>query len=50
MDLESRKRWVEYSQAKDHMLAHTDRKQAPWFIIDADNKKRARLNCIAHLL
>jgi polyphosphate kinase len=50
MDLEARKRWVEYSKAKDVMLEHTDRKKAPWFIIDADNKKRARLNCIAHLL
>ncbi len=50
MDLEARKRWVEYSKAKDVMLAYTDRKKAPWFIIDADDKKRARLNCIAHLL
>jgi polyphosphate kinase 2 len=50
MDLEARKHWVEYSKAKDVMLEHTDRKKAPWFIIDADNKKRARLNCIAHLL
>src|SRR5580692_384874 len=50
MDLEARKHWVEYSKAKDVMLEYTDRKKAPWFIIDADNKKRARLNCIAHLL
>jgi polyphosphate kinase 2 len=50
MDLESRKHWVEYSQAKDVMLKYTDRKITPWFIINADNKKRARLNCIAHLL
>jgi polyphosphate kinase len=50
MDLESRKYWVEYSRAKDLMLKHTDRKKTPWFIIDADDKKRARLNCIAHLL
>jgi polyphosphate kinase len=50
MDLEARKHWVEYSKAKDVMLEHTDRKKAPWFVIDADNKKRARLNCIAHLL
>jgi polyphosphate kinase 2 len=50
MDLESRKHWVEYSKAKDEMLKHTDRKNAPWFIINSDNKKRARLNCIAHLL
>lgn len=50
MDLESRRRWVDYSRAKDVMLEHTDHKMAPWNIIDADNKKRARLNCIAHLL
>jgi polyphosphate kinase 2 len=50
MDLESRKYWVEYSRAKDVMLKHTDRRIAPWFIVNADNKKRARLNCIAHLL
>ncbi|TVR93725.1 MAG: polyphosphate kinase 2 [Spirochaetaceae bacterium] len=50
MDLESRKRWVEYSRAKDKMLAHTDIKQAPWFVVDADVKKHARLNCIQHLL
>jgi polyphosphate kinase 2 len=50
MDLESRERWVEYSRAKDVMLAHTDEKHAPWFIVDANDKKRARLNCIAHLL
>ena len=50
MDLEARKHWVEYSMAKDVMLKHTDRKIAPWFIVNADNKKRARLNCIAHLL
>jgi polyphosphate kinase 2 len=50
MDLEARKYWVEYSRAKDAMLQHTDRKQTPWYIVNADNKKRARLNCIAHLL
>jgi polyphosphate kinase len=50
MDLESRERWVEYSKAKDRMLKHTDSKHAPWFIVDADDKKSARLNCIAHLL
>ncbi|MDZ5649084.1 polyphosphate kinase 2 [Nitrospirillum sp. BR 11828] len=50
MDLESRGRWVEYSKAKDVMLAHTDHAHAPWYIVDADNKKKARLNCIAHLL
>src|SRR3984893_2885820 len=50
MDLEARKHWVEYSQAKDIMLEHTDKKATPWHIVDADSKKRARLNCIAHLL
>ena len=50
MDLESRKRWVEYSRAKDVMFAHTDIKQAPWYVVDGDNKKRARLNVISHLL
>jgi polyphosphate kinase len=50
MDLESRERWVEYSRAKDVMLKHTDRPRTPWYIVDADNKKKARLNCIAHLL
>lgn len=50
MDLESRKRWVEYSRAKDEMFAHTDIKQAPWYVVDADIKKHARLNCIRHLL
>ena len=50
MDLESRKRWVEYSKAKDEMLSHTDREKTPWYVVNADNKKKARLNCIAHLL
>ena len=50
MDLESRSRWVEYSRAKDEMFAHTDIKQAPWYVVNADNKKCARLNCIHHLL
>ena len=50
MDLESRRRWVEYSKAKDDMFAHTDIKQAPWFVVDADDKKKARLNTISHLL
>jgi polyphosphate kinase 2 len=50
MDMESRKRWVEYSKAKDVMFAHTDRKKTPWYVVNADDKKRARLNCIAHLL
>jgi polyphosphate kinase 2 len=50
MDLESRSRWVEYSKAKDEMFAHTDIKQAPWYVVNADDKKRARLNLISHLL
>ena len=50
MDLESRRRWVEYSKAKDEMFAHTDIKQAAWYVVDADDKKRARLNCMRHLL
>ncbi len=50
MDLESRKRWVEYSKAKDEMFAYTDIKQAPWYVVNADDKKRARLNTIHHLL
>lgn len=50
MDLESRKRWVEYSKAKDDMFAHTDIKQAPWYVVNSDIKKHARLNCISHLL
>jgi polyphosphate kinase len=50
MDLESRARWLDYSVAKDDMFAHTDIKQAPWWVVDADVKRHARLNCIAHLL
>jgi polyphosphate kinase 2 len=50
MDLKSREKWVEYSKAKDVMFAHTDIKQAPWYVVNADNKKSARLNCINHLL
>lgn len=50
MDLESRTRWVEYSKAKDAMFAATDIKQAPWYVVNADDKKRARLNVIHHLL
>lgn len=50
MDLESRSRWVEYSMAKDTMFAHTDIKQAPWYVVDGDVKKRARLNVMSHLL
>ena len=50
MDLQSRARWVEYSKAKDEMFAHTDIKQAPWVVVNADNKLCARLNCMRHLL
>jgi polyphosphate kinase len=50
MDLKSRELWVEYSRAKDEMFNHTDIKQAPWYVVPADDKRRARLNCIAHLL
>ena len=50
MDMESRRRWQDYSRAKDEMMAYTDIKQSPWYCVHADNKKRARLNCIRHLL
>jgi len=50
MDLESRARWVDYSRAKDAMLAVRDTDEAPWWVVTADNKKRARLNCMTHLL
>lgn len=50
MDLKSREKWVDYSKAKDRMFAVTDTKQCPWYVVHADDKKRARLNCIAHLL
>ena len=50
MDLQSRAKWVEYSRAKDDMFAHTDIKQAPWYVVKSDNKRLARLNCIRHLL
>jgi len=50
IDLESRRRWAEYSRAKDEMFAVTDIKQAPWYVVNAENKKCARLNVIRHLL
>lgn len=50
MDIKSRELYLEYSKAKDEMFAYTDTKISPWFMVDADNKKRARLNCIHHLL
>jgi polyphosphate kinase 2 len=50
MDIESRNKWVEYSKAKDEMIAHTNIPEAPWFTVEADDKKRARLNTMAHIL
>jgi polyphosphate kinase 2 len=50
MDVESRKRWENYTKAKEDMLAHTHSKETPWWVVDAVDKKRARLNCINHLL
>jgi polyphosphate kinase 2 (PPK2 family) len=50
MDLQSRVRWVEYSRAKDEMFKHTDLKGTPWWVVNSDDKKRARLNVITHLL
>jgi len=50
MDIESRNRWEDYSKAKDEMFAYTDTKQSPWWVVKADDKKKARLNCISHLL
>ena len=50
MDLESRNRWVKYSQARDEMFFYTDIQEAPWYVIQSDDKRRARLNCINHIL
>ena len=50
MDLESFRRWYEFSRARDQMLAATDTKHAPWYLVRSDDKKKARLNCISHLL
>ncbi len=50
MDLKSRERWVYYSKAKDEMLNYTDTKLSPWYVVDADDKKKARLNTMRHLL
>ena len=50
MDLESRARWVDYSRAKDQMFLYTDRPRSPWYVVNANDKRRARLNCIRHLL
>ena len=50
MDLYARSRWVDYSRAKDDMFAYTDAKRSPWFVVESDHKRAARLNCISHLL
>jgi polyphosphate kinase len=50
MDLESHRRWYDYSRARDEMLLATDTSYAPWYVVNADDKRRARLNCISHLL
>ena len=50
MDLESRARWADYSRAKDEMFRFTDTKWSPWWVVPSDDKRRARLNCISHLL
>jgi polyphosphate kinase 2 len=50
MDIQSMGKWDEYSKAKDEMFAYTDTKQSPWWVVEADDKRRARLNCIHHLL
>lgn len=50
MDVEARRRWVEYSKAKDNMFKHTDTDNSPWYVVNADIKRHARLNCISHLL
>ncbi len=50
IDIESRARWVDYSRAKDEMFVHTDISEAPWYVVEGDDKRRARINCIAHLL
>jgi polyphosphate kinase 2 len=50
IDLESWNRWLDYSKAKDRMMEYTDIKQSPWYVVPSDDKKRARLNCISHIL
>lgn len=50
MDMSSRNRWIEYSKAKDEMFAYTDTKVSPWWVVEADDKRKARLNCIHHML
>jgi polyphosphate kinase 2 (PPK2 family) len=50
MDVESYGRWYDYSRARDAMLKHTDSKHAPWIVVRSDDKRRARLNCLTHIL
>jgi polyphosphate kinase 2 (PPK2 family) len=50
MDLQARAHWVDYAEAKDEMFAYTDIKEAPWYVVDADDKRSARLNLVSHLL
>ena len=50
MDLESRARWVDFSRAKDEMFVHTDLQESPWYVVEADIKRHARVNMISHLL
>jgi polyphosphate kinase 2 (PPK2 family) len=50
MDIEARKRWHDYSKAKDVMFEHTDTQQSPWYVVESDIKRNARINCISHLL
>jgi hypothetical protein len=50
MDLESIAKWEDYSRAKDQMMVHTDIPEARWYVVDSDDKRRARINMIAHLL
>jgi polyphosphate kinase len=50
MDIEARARWVDYAEAKDEMFAYTDTKESPWWVVEADDKRTARLNLISHLL
>jgi polyphosphate kinase 2 len=50
MDVESQRRWVDYSRAKDEMFVHTDIQEAPWHVVESDIKRNARVNCISHLL
>jgi len=50
MDVEAQARWVDYAEAKDQMFAYTDTKENPWFVVDAEDKRTARLNLMSHLL